>query len=77
VEWWDARTEYEDKSFEEAEVECHCRRRFTLGYLVKQTTRKIVLAHTFDPPEKPGDGDAGGDFTTIPASWVRGIRRLS
>jgi hypothetical protein len=72
VEWFDARTRYEEYTFKEAPEKCQLVRRVTCGYLVMKDRERLVLAHTYDPAEEGGE-EGGQDFTTIPRGWIKNI----
>jgi hypothetical protein len=72
VHWLDARTVYETVSLSRAKT-IGLRTRVTSGYIVRDDTDVITVAHTFDPAEPDDEEDECCDVTVIPKSQVQKV----
>lgn len=72
VEWVDAITRIESCPI--GDVAAHwataLRHRETVGYLVHQDKRRVVLASDYDEPEQDEQHATVSTFTILPAGWV-------
>lgn len=75
VEWTDARSVYEQFPLTTAIEKCTLVQRVTVGYVVLKDRERLLLAHTYDPPNEH-EAEGGADFTVIPRGWVKEIREL-
>lgn len=78
VQWVDAITRLEHCSL--SDIPEHwatgLRHRYSVGYLVHQDKRRIVLASDFDEPEQDESQPSAGTFTTLPAGWVTKVTTI-
>ena len=68
VTWLDACSYRQDLAIRKARRKCRLMTRRTVGYLVRETKRVVVVAQTFDPEDK-----MVASTWAIPAPWI--IRR--
>lgn len=72
IDWVDAITRIDSALLSEAPGHCgtKLRDRHTVGYLVHQDKRRVVLASDYDDPEQDETQPTVCTFTVIPAGWV-------